>query len=99
MITGLSGSTLSSLSAGVHHIVFHFIPNDLPEAHSITQECQFEIEPTGYYIRTYVIIHNIFTLAHSDISVNEDTVTVNLNANTKGIFTYSLDETTFQKCM
>ena len=53
VITGSSRFTLPNLSTGVHHIVFHFIPNDLPEAHSTTQECQFEIEPTGYYMRNY----------------------------------------------
>ena len=103
VITGLSESTLPSLSAGVHHVIFHFIPNYLPEAHSTTREYQFEIEPTGYYILNSMFIciisRNIFILADANISVNEDTVTANLYANTEGIFTYSLDGTTFQKCM
>ena len=45
---GSSGHTLSKLSAGTHHIVFRFIPTDSPDAFSVSDEYQFEIDPTGY---------------------------------------------------
>ena len=43
---GSSGDTLSKLLAGTHHIIFKFIPTNLPDAFS--KKHQFEIEPTDY---------------------------------------------------
>ena len=61
---GSSGDTLSKLSAGTHHIVFRFIPTDSPDAFSVSNEYQFEIEPIGYQILNlamYIMhIHKIF---------------------------------------
>ena len=47
---GSSGDTVSKLSAGTHHVDFKFIPTNLSDAFSVSEEHQFEIEPTGYYI-------------------------------------------------
>ena len=46
-IAGSSGKTLSKLSAGVHHIIFKFIPTKFSDAYIVSKTCQFKIKPTG----------------------------------------------------
>ena len=46
-IAGSSGETLSNLSAGVHHIIFKFIPTKFSDAYIVSKTCQFKIKPTG----------------------------------------------------
>ena len=95
---GSTGDTLSELSAGTHHVVFRFIPTDSPDAFSISKECYFKIEPTGYYYIQCTYSVNFLFLAHGSVSVSGDTATIKLYSNTKGIFMCSLDGAAFQQC-
>lgn len=44
---GSSGDILSNLSAGVHHIIFKFIPTKLSDAYIVLKTLEFKIKPTG----------------------------------------------------
>ena len=46
--TGPSDNILQELLADTYRITFKFIPTNSPEAYSISEECRFEIKPTGY---------------------------------------------------
>ena len=57
---GSSGNTISKLSAGVHHIIFKFVPTKLSDTHVTKKVCEFKTEPTGMYYVTdckYLMCH------------------------------------------
>ena len=95
---GSSGKILPKLPARAHFIVFRFIPTDSPDAFSISKECYFKIEPTGYYYVQCTYSVNFLFLADGSVFVSEDTATVELYSNTEGIFMCSLDGAAFQQC-
>ena len=45
---------LSNLPAGVHHIIFKFIPTKFSDTLIVSQEYQFEIKPTGLYLNYHL---------------------------------------------
>ena len=48
--SGSSGDTMSNLPAGVHNIIFKFIPTKFSDTYIVLKKCQFEIKHTGTYI-------------------------------------------------